>query len=350
MFQKRHEYHSALRYLMRTVLWCVGNYVPDGKNGCFSHIFKYVSLLILMFQLIMLFIHIWGFSYYYCCHYVADSAVLLRIVYPVIFNANVCLYQIFFHFKYARIQKTLNDLDKIIIRTPIRKGLCRALLVTLFLIVLSLACLLFSYISSCGIRRHYYITYGTAPKPCDQIYIIPKPPLMEKIFFTKTYTKLILETISMSCSLIGITFAEFWMSNIFRILATAFEESHELLVFLLQEEEWIKAKRKKLNVAVLKKLPKESNIETRFLIWKKHHSKLRLLVKRVDFVLSPMALMHTLITPILLCLAGFQLLQKNQEPFMNFLEVKIVSYYLIAHSLFRLWTVCDAGEDLATKV
>lgn len=350
MFQIRHEYHNALRLLVRTVLWCVGNYVPDVKNGCFSHIFKYLSLLILMFQLFMLFIHSWGFSYYYCCHHVADSAVLLRIVYPAIFNANACFYQIFFHVKYFKIKKMLNEMDKIIIRTSIRKGLCRALLVTLFLVMLSLACLLFSYISSCGIRRHYYITYGTQPKPCDQIYIIPKPPAMEKIFFTKTYAKLILEIISMSYSLLGITFTEFWMGNIFRILAIAFEESHESLVFLLQEEECIKAKRMKLNVAVVKKLPKESDIETRFLIWKKHHSKLRLLVKRVDFVLSPMALIHTLITPTLLCLAGFQLLQKNQEPFMNFLEVKIVSYYLIAHSLFRLWTVCDAGEDLATKV
>lgn len=350
MFKNRHEYRNALRYLMRIVLWCVGNYVPDGTSGCFSRIFNYLSLLILTFQLVMLFIHFWGFSYYYCCHYVADSAVLLRLVYPVIFNANACLYQIFFHFKYARIKKALNELNKIITRTSIVKGLGRALLVTLFLIALSLACLLFSFVSSCGIRRHYYIIYGTVPKPCDQIYIIPKTPPMDKIIFTKAYTKLILEAISMSCSLVGITFTEFWMSNIFRILATAFEESHESLVFLLQEEEWMKAKRMKLNFSVVKKLPNESDIETRFLIWKKHHSKLRLLVKRIDYVLSPLALMHILITPILLCLAGFQLLQKNQEPFMNFIEVKSVSYYLIVHSLFRLWAVCDAGEDLAIKV
>lgn len=352
-FKNRLEYLASLRRLASFILWCVGTCIPDIQNRRFSAILVYISSCALLFQLYMVFVHVWGSAYFHCCHFVADSAMLLRLLYPSVLNINACLYQIYFLLSITRIKKLLKELDKVIAYKATAKGCYKALPTLSLLVILSMSCLLFSRISSCAIKRNWALAYKVKPKICYQIYYITSTPPMDKLFFTWLYTKLILQIITMSLSVLGITFSEFWMGNIFRMLATAFEESHDSLIPLLKAEAKARAKKKKRQVQSPDKPFNPSddwNTGAKFSTWKKQHFKIRLAVKRADSVLSPLALLHILATPILLCLGEFQLLQKNQEPFMRHYDSKIISYYLIVFSLFRLWMVCNAGEELATQV
>lgn len=344
----RQENNISARRLVTAILWSVGDCIPYYRHKRMFHVVKIYSICALLFQIFMAILNIWGGSYYLCCHEVADPAVLLRFLYPYIIEMNALIYQMIFLLKISKIKRLLNELDRVVPHKATSTGYWRAAVTSFFLAFFSLSLLGFARISACGILDNYYLTYNLEPLFCDQIYVITKVKIVSNALFTGTYTKMIMQVISIWLAIIGVVFTELWIGNILHSLATAFEESHDNLMHILKEE----FKEERLQ-PVSQKFQQETQfpkLSKSFQIWRKRHYQLRISTQRADSVLSSFALLHTLFTPILLCLAGFQLLQKNQEPFMRLIKIKLVCYYLICLCVLRMWLVCNAGEQLATQV
>nr|XP_042899948.1 uncharacterized protein LOC122269702 [Parasteatoda tepidariorum] len=172
---------------------------------------------------------------------------------------------------------------------------------------------------------------GRISPPCYDAYSIADYDIVNSaIFDSYKYSKAILEAASLSHSVFGLLFIEVWVSNIFFILKLAFECSHRTLVKVLKNKEGI--------------------FNSDFQDWKENYIVLVNLSRKADCFLSPLVFSHVLITPVLLCLGGFQLLQMHQELFMKGFDSKAVSYFLIVFCLYRLSNLCFAGDELKAEV
>lgn len=343
----RQEYYSSVRHLVTVILCLVGDPIPHYFQKRMLLAVKFFSVCVFLYQVFIALFHAFTDYMFFCCLPFADPAVLLRLIYPHLIELNALIYQVIFLLNSRKIKRFLNELDRVVPYKPTSVGYRRGFLKSFILAVFALFLLLFTRISACGIFDSYYQSYNLPVPFCDIIYVIPRSAIWDKTLFPQTYNKIILQLISMWFSTIGVTFTEFWISNILHTLATAFEESHDNLVPILKEE--LKQMRDTLEVEPLQKSQK-LKFGKNFQTWRKQHYQLRLATKRADSVLSLFALLHIFFTPILLCVAGFQLLQKNQEPFMRLFSIKSVVYYLICLCLVRMWLLCNAGEQLTSQV
>lgn len=348
-FKIHQNYSASERRLATIILWFVGNPVPYECHKRIITVVTIYSACICLLQIVMLFLNSWGILYYYCCHPVADMALLLRLLHPNIIQFTAFIYQVIFILNASKLKKFYKELDRVIPSRIHSIRSWRSMIKSFSLVVFSLSYLYFARMSSCGLQDHYRRIYNKGPGYCSMIYVIPEVPTMISIFFTGLYTKLILQIATIALSVIGITFTEFWIGNILHTLTIAFDESHNSLIPILEKEIKLKEERSKL-YAKPSQLSCTLKFGKSFQVWRKQQYQLRLITKRADSLLSPFALLHSIFTPILLCLAGLSLLKKNQEPFMKFLEIKLVSYYLICLCLVRMWILCNAGDQLAKQV
>lgn len=348
--KNRLEYYLSMRGPARMFLWFAGSPVSNLKRPWIFFTLKCYCLCVLLFQIFMAMTHIWSDVYMLCCHYISDSAILLRIMHPHVVQMNALIYQIFFFLNASKIRSLLRELNKVTDYKFGSKLYGKAIFNSIFIAFFGLLLVYFCWISTCAITYYYNITYNLRQDPCNYIYyIFIMPSFDELIKWRETYGKFYMQIISLSLSTVGLLFTEYLMSNILHTLATAFDDSHNVLIPILKSESKKAVRKSRFPSKSYRHLHGAVH-ERDFASWRDRHHRLRLAAKRADSVLSPFALVHSIATPLLLCIAGLQLLLKNQEAFMLHFAVKSVSYYLILQCMFRVWLICDGGEQLAKQV